>query len=213
MGIGQAATTKVTVFVDWNSQIHNSETKTVSEVDTARLTLKYTGRNIGKILTRVDKTRRFDVSLRLYHGWHKGFEVTARKRALVEVSNELNFSGSSDFRNVLIRPTLEYGDRLISALSGRIHARLGIHLPNTWRTQERGSRTEKMVDTAIASDVVALAHQEPDRWLLVIGEDDDLVPPMFVAEGVRGVSQGRVLLSRKRQSGPFLKLDDLLIKG
>ena len=71
---------------------------------------------------------------------------------------------------------------------------------------------EKMVDSAIASEVVDFAHREPDRWLVVVGDDDDLVPPVFVAEGARGAGLGKVLLVRSRPDSPFLKLDDLRVK-
>ena len=32
-----------------------------------------------------------------------------------------------------------------------------------------------MVDTALVADVVTQAHQDPDRWIIVITEDDDLI--------------------------------------
>lgn len=66
-----------------------------------------------------------------------------------------------------------------------------------------------MVDTAIASDLVDLAHREPNRWLVIVGDDDDLVPAVFVAEGARGPAQGKVLLIRSRPDTAFLKLDNM----
>ncbi len=66
--------------------------------------------------------------------------------------------------------------------------------------------------TAIASDLVDLAHSERDRWLLLFADDDDLVPPVFVAEGVRRRTDGRVILVRTRLDTPFLKLENLRIQ-
>jgi hypothetical protein len=85
-------------------------------------------------------------------------------------------------------------------------------LPNTYGPDARRTRgmSEKMVDTAMASDVVDLAHREVDRWILILGEDDDLVPAVLTAEATRVGCEGRVLLLRRRIEGPFLRLEGLL---
>jgi hypothetical protein len=63
---------------------------------------------------------------------------------------------------------------------------------------------EKMVDTAIASEFVDLAHREPERWLMLVGEDDDLVPPTYVAEGIRGGQEEKYCLSGTGTTPHFL---------
>lgn len=204
--------TKVTALVDWNSQIHAaSPVQKSSPVDLCSDTLRYLGRAIGKVLNSVEADRRYDVTLRIYHGWRRGFEATARRKAMVQVFTGEDFPSLSERTNVVIRPDLNFGDCLCSALPKRLHANLACHLPNTlhYDAINKAKSEEKMVDTAIAGDLVDLAYREPERWLMVVGEDDDLVPPVFIAEGVRGRGDGRVLLVRRRPETPFLKLGEL----
>ncbi len=202
---------RVMALVDWNSQIHAARSGRAPEVELGKRTLDYVGRTIGRTLDRVRADARFDVTLRLYHGWHKGFEVTARRRAMTTVIADTDFTALSCKRNVSIRDTVQFGDRLNSALNSRIHTRLNCHLPNTLRNELGlgGDVEEKMVDTAIASDIVDIAHREPSNWILVLGEDDDLVPPLFVAEPMVTAHNGNILLVRGRSGEPFLKLEDI----
>jgi hypothetical protein len=204
--------TTVTAFIDWNSQIHAARSAPgASPVALGYHTLRYVGRTIGRVLTGVDNTARFDVTLRLYHGWYRGFEATPRRKAMTEVFAAADFVSLSSHANVVIRSALNFGDTLSSATAARYFPKLGCHIPNTVRkdVNDKGEIEEKMVDTAIASEFVDLAHREPDRWLMLVGEDDDLIPPTYVAEGIRGGRGGKVLLVRSRNDTPFLKLDQL----
>lgn len=178
----------------------------------AERTLAYVGREIGRILRNVKPDERYDVSLRVYHGWHRGFEPTDNRRAIATAAAATDFATLSNKPNIAIRPELAYGDRLLSALDPRLHARRGIHLPNTQRRGRHDELEEKMVDTAIASDVVDFAHREPDDWIIVMGDDDDLVPAVYTAEAVQSGRAGRVILARERSGGPFLKLDGILVR-
>ena len=205
----------VTAFIDWNSQIHAAAPKENADpIAVCGTTLRYVGRAIGKALNDAEANLRYDVTLRIYHGWYKGFEPSVRRKALIPVFASTDFPALSMRANVVIRPNPHFGDLLLSALPLRLHPHLNCHLPNTLRrnTIDKSEIEEKMVDSAIASEVVDLAHREPNRWLVVVGDDDDLVPPIFVAEGARGAGAGRVLLLRNRPDTPFLKLDDLRIK-
>lgn len=204
--------TTVTAFIDWNSQIHAARADADSTpITLTQQTLRYIGRTIGRVLASVDRTARFDVNLRLYHGWYRGFEPTPRRKAMIEVFAGTDFAALSNQSNVVIRPSLNFGDSLESATSARYFPHLSCHIPNTLRRDiiDKDVREEKMVDTAIASEFVDLAHREPDRWLMLVGEDDDLVPPTYIAEGIRGGVGGKILLVRSRGDTPFLKLDQL----
>ncbi|WP_431860579.1 hypothetical protein [Azospirillum sp.] len=208
--------TPVVAFVDWNSQIHNANPPKGVPTFVAEQTLNHVGKIIGRALRHISVEARFSVNLRIYHGWHKGFEPTENRRALITASAGTNFSLLSTNSNVIIRPDISFGDRLISALDTRLHTRLGVHLPDTLRPVSRRARRkdaleEKMVDTAMASDIVDLAHRDSDSWILIMGEDDDLVPPLYTIEAIRGNRHRRVLLIRKRAAGPFLKLDDFQV--
>src|SRR5580704_13526377 len=123
----------VTAFIDWNAQIHNANPNGLEPTFVAERTLDHVGRVISRTLGPLDQSARFDVSLRLYHGWHKGFEPTANLRALITVAAGVDFSSLSTKGNVSIRREISLGNRLLSALDRRLHPRLGIHLPNTFR--------------------------------------------------------------------------------
>jgi hypothetical protein len=199
---------QVTTFIDWNSQIHATGIRGRGEEFLAEKTLDLVGRRIGRALSKIAPSYRFNVALRVYHGWHKGFEKTVRRKALITAAARADFAALSCKASVSIRRDIEYGDRLFSALQCRLHDRIGSHLPNTLRDRG-GMPEEKMVDTAIASDIVDHAHREPDRWLLAMGEDDDLIPPLFVAESAVSAAGGKVILVRGRSGEPFFKLENI----
>ncbi len=200
----------VTALVDWNSQIYAADPpRGIGEIDRARRTLGYVKRTVARNLVDIDGNVNFDVTLRCYSGWHRGFNVTARRKALVSVGAE---EGASTTRpSVQIRPEIEFGDRLISAAHARIHPKLNAHLTDTLRPTlyDPTILGEKMVDTAIAADLVDIAHGDLERWIVLLGEDDDLVPPLMVADGVRAGRGGKVIMLRNRTETPFLRFSDL----
>lgn len=204
---------RLTAFVDWNSQVRQSKLPAdVGVVDAARRVFSITAARVAGLLAKEHPGLRFRVDLRLYHGWHKGFQPTANRQAITQVVSETDFSALSPKPSVVFTETVRYGDELLSALPERQHVRLQIHLPNTLREQGARKVQEKMVDTALASDVVTSAFTDPDNWILVLAEDDDLVPPVFVAEATVRARGGRVILMSSRdRPRNFLKLDGLLV--
>ena len=201
-------------FVDWNSQLLiNGVESNADTLFAARTTFSRTTKRIASCLSKLEPNGNFQVRLRLYHGWHKGYEPTANKKAAVQVLVETDFSALSDKPNVTFSADVEFGDRLLSALPHRIHEKLAIHLPNTLRERGRNkTHEEKMVDTALATDMMVSAYEDPSDWILVAAEDDDLVPPIFAAEAIIKKQGSRVLLLRhRRQSKNFLKLDEILL--
>lgn len=200
----------VTAFIDWNSQIHAAAPpQGCSEIEIASRTLEYVSKKLCSGLKKIEQISKFDVTLRIYHGWHRGFEETPRKKAITIAS--AGATSLSDRPLILIRPDVEFGDRLVSANVSRLHARINCHVPNTLRKSLKSpdNDEEKMVDTAIAADVVDLAYRDPARWLVIVGEDDDLIPPLMVADGVRGLRDGKVVLFRQRGDTPFFKISDI----
>lgn len=200
---------RVTCFVDWNSQLLltgiNYQEK---PVDAAHAAFRQVTRRIAQSLVKADAGARFQVYLRLYHGWRKGYEPTANLKAIRRVIAETDFSTASDKPHVAYSETIGYGDCLLSARPQRMHRKEGIHLPNTLR--DRGSQgcEEKMVDTALAADLVVCAYQDPNEWILLVAEDDDLIPPLFTAEAILNSAQARALLLSKRKRGSNLLLLD-----
>ncbi|WP_157374660.1 hypothetical protein [Burkholderia ubonensis] len=206
----------VSAFIDWNSQlllcgVNIKENPQVA----ARLTFEKTARKITTCLCKLAPGQQFQIGLRLYHGWHKGFEPSPNLKAIRQIISETDFAALSTKPNVVFLPDVGFGDCLISALPMRIHEKLAIHLPNTLRRERNGTGfEEKMVDTALASDIIVTAYQEPENWILVLAEDDDLVPPLFVAEAVVKREGSRVLLlSNRARNKNFLKLDDICLGG
>ena len=227
----------MTAFVDWEAQIHNMGAygnvpqhvraqrtleQTVRSVgagmaqatehERAQRTLERTVRAVRSALMSEEKSR-FRVSFRLYHGWHKGWQPTDGLKAVLQAVDATDFTALS-YDRVDFSPTVQYGHTLLAALPERKHhhqrPRLLIHLPNTLRDQEKGKPLEeKMVDTALAADLLAWAHQSPSEWALVLAEDDDMIPPLFTAEAWIKPHGGRALLLRKRGAGQYLRLDGL----
>ena len=196
-----------TAFVDWRAQMHNADCVDAPAMEGARRTLAQTTRLVGRALAA--EKFQFRVSFRLYHGWHKGWEPTDGLKAAAEAVGTTDFTPVFGDR-VAFSPTVQYGHTLIAALPERQHAGRSIHLPNTLRDQGAPQPTEKMVDTALAADLLAWARQSPSEWALVLAEDDDVVPPLFTAESWIKPHGGRALLLRRRPATQYLKLHGLL---
>jgi hypothetical protein len=200
----------VTAFVDWNAQIHNARAHQLRPVEQANQTLQRTAKWIGRALVRNNPTARFRVALRLYHGWHKGWEPTDGLRAIVATASPVELAALAH-STVRFSERLDYGHTLLSALPTRRHQNPAVHLPNTLRQQNRDSpREEKMVDTALAADLLQWARNDPEEWAVVVAEDDDFVPPVFTAESWVSRHGGRVLIVRARPATQYLKMGGLL---
>jgi hypothetical protein len=155
---------------------------------------------------------RFRVDLRLYSGWTKGFTRSDYYKAVNTLSEAFDLDALFPSSRIAVTPHLGFGDRLLDAMESRLNLGLGVHLPNTLRQQEGGGPwNEKMVDTALASDLLSWLREDFDSWAVVVSNDDDLIPPVFVAEGWLQHSSGRVLLLRtqSRPGDRFLRLDGL----
>ena len=174
----------------------------------AQRAFEQTARLVRKVLTA--EAAWFRVSFRLYHGWHKGWEATERLKAVIHAVENENIAALSSSR-VSFSRTVEYGHTLLSALPKRQHQNPPVHLPNTLRQQGKGrSLEEKMVDTALAADLLAWARVQPKEWALVLAEDDDLIPPLYTAEAWVEQHGGRTLLVRRRGANQYVKLDGML---
>ena len=204
----------VTAFVDWNTQIRNTGAPEPKPEDRAQRTLARTASVIGKALAREAPAIRFEVAFRLYHGWYKGWQRTTNLDAITTTVSQTDFSRLSRTPNVVFSSDVRYSHTLMSALPERRHARPPIHLPNTLRQQvSHEPPTEKMVDTALAADLLAWAHSDPGEWALILSDDDDVLPPVFTAESWTKPHGGRVLIVRtRRTSRAFLKLSGLLVE-
>ena len=154
-------TIAATAFVDWNAQMYHARARDAPPEERARRTLERTVRTVGRTLTQEAPSARFIVAFRLYHGWHRGWHRTENLRAIMTVVAQTDFTEFSHQR-VVFSSGVEYGHSLSSALRARRHERPPIHLPNTLREQTKDEpSTEKMVDTALAADLLHWARNEP----------------------------------------------------
>jgi hypothetical protein len=203
----------VAAFVDWNAQLLLAGRDATTDPEgAAEVAFRQTTRRIARCLGDIAPSRRFRVAMRLYHGWHKGYEPTANRKAAQVVVGRTDFAALSQRPNVVFSPNVGFGDRLTSALDRRLHPRLAIHLPNTLRKRYEEAE-EKMVDTALAADLVSTAYREAGDWIVVVTEDDDLIPSVYVAEAALVGSDAKVVLLRKRAQASMMSLDDLLVGG
>lgn len=206
---------RVGLFVDWNTQIREAPNDVRDQpIERCRFALKRVGKLVTRQLCRMDNAAVFRVQIRLYHGWTAGVTQTANRRAFQALAEFADPDEIFPSARVLSLPDVEFGDRLLDALPERQNKGLRIHLPNTYRRQRGDSEpAEKMVDTAIASDLLSWAKSEPSSIALVISNDDDVVPPVFVAEAWMRPFGGCVRLMRSvpRGESKYLLLDGLLV--
>jgi hypothetical protein len=65
-----------------------------------------------------------------------------------------------------------------------------------------------MVDTALVADLIHLALENDGSWLVVVGQDADLVPGILTAEGLlSGTGRRLIFLARGgiNNSNPTIK--------
>ena len=206
---------QVDVLVDWNSQFHlvRQRSEHSHSAKLPRLVLKQLCRRVSDCLVKAEPSGRFEIHLRAYHGWYRGFEPTPRRKAAIDAQvydpNDPSDQGllSYSTRQEVIIRSFSFGDKLLFALDKRLHKRLDSHLPGTLQRVDDADE-EKMVDTALSSDLVYLAFSNSNSWLMVVGQDRDLVPALYVAEAaVNGT--GRRLFFLARHNISLLKLDGL----
>lgn len=203
----------VTAFIDWNSQLRAVQaSNTLSPTERAREALRRVGHTVTRIITEEDPLGRFRLFVRLYCGWTKGFTRSDYFKAIAGLTDTFDIDLIFPSSRISVSSDIEYGDRLIDALSTRQNGGLGIHLPNTLRNQGWAQLQEKMVDTALACDLLSWVRSNPDGWSVVVSNDDDMVPPVFIAEAWLQGSHGRVFLARSqsRPSDRFLRLEGLV---
>lgn len=189
------------VLIDWNSELRALPGASVcDEAEVARRALKQICRRVGKLLHEQAAGEAFFLFLRVYHGWRRGFGPTSRRRAL-EAARVYNPSNPQDrgLSEYSPRPSqvlrdLEFGDRLVGARDVRLCGpALDHHLPGTLQQDRAGGFGEKMVDTALVADLIHLALEDDGSWLVVVGQDADLVPGILTAEGLLYGTDRRVI--------------------
>lgn len=171
------------VFVDWNAQIIATRSRSRAEPLPEEV-IATVQRRINDEVSQLSDDFRFKVALRLYHGWHKGFEMQPRRKALSAITQE-RLNEINNWPKQMSFTPLAFSERSLGAVSARTVTAAGIHYPGTLRDQGHQAQKEAMIDTSLVTDLVfAAADREDKSWLAVMGDDVDLVPGLFTAEGL-----------------------------
>ncbi len=173
-------------FVDWNTAVIASGAKVrAKRVETiTERALEHVERVVADHLVGSGADSKFQVRLRLYAGWHSGTtpsdylqgiaSVTEgyARRARLYREDRVIFLGGHD--------GLQPGNRL-ALVPRRLAPRHDVHLLDTLRYRD-GVQHEKMTDTALAVDLLGLAHRKAADRYIVVSDDDDMLPGIFAAE-------------------------------
>ncbi len=202
----------VTAFVDWNSQTYNAGLKR----EFARAgrgmdrVVNYVLNSLNDVLSSHKEWDRFEVDVRLYYGWHSGLTKTSTRKEMERLASAQELPSSMG--RCTFNWSSLFGDRLLSAMDCRLHQKLNIHLPDTFRNDGDGQFREKMVDTALVADLLSVTRSDSGGWKVVLAEDDDVVPGVLVSEKWSAERGGRCILARKRPNNGHLRIDELLCK-
>lgn len=135
-------------------------------------------------LTEIDSKSPIRIlSTRIYHGWHRGQEPTEDRKVWDELRRKLR---PLSRERISYLPDVDFGNELICRGSRSV-------LYDTLRPdRERPEiNNQKMVDTALVSDLLSFCrgessnfrrNEKPKTLAIVVGDDDDLLPGVIVAE-------------------------------
>ena len=173
-------------FVDWNTAVIASGAARRTRPDAVAATaLEHVERIVSDYLESTSGPRH-RVWLRLYAGWHAGTTRTDYFHGIDRIRRKYA-SGVRTYRDGRVAfiggdDGIQFGARLACVSDRRLVRKHGVHLLDTLRRRSDGQSTEKMVDTALVSDLLGLAlRKEADRYV-VVSDDDDMLPGVFAAE-------------------------------
>lgn len=178
------------LFIDWDSASRVSRIKPKSDMPLS-LRLSCTQQAFTELQERIiSKLAEIEPKLpikilksRIYHGWHRGKSPSEDKIVWDQLRTQLKAISRN---GISYLPDIEFGNELICR---------GVRSPifDTLRPDRSnpGSLSQKMVDTALVSDLLSFCRSEssnfrrnerPTTLAIVVGDDDDLLPGVFVAE-------------------------------
>ena len=197
---------RVIGFVDWHTAVIASGAKVRSRrVDVVALkALDHVERVVSDHLCGSGTRTKFGVRLRLYAGWHSGKTPTEYFRGITKVMGSYAGKSRSHQQSRVIFEGgdrgIQLGNRLAWGSGKRLVRHYGVHFLDTLRHRD-GTPEEKMVDTALAVDLLAFAsRKEADRYV-VVSDDDDMLPGIFAAEAAGATAN---MLGRLGKSSKFM---------
>jgi hypothetical protein len=160
-------------LIDWHNvqdilspTFHNNPRR---ELPKALLRLQ---QQVASVLRSRDAAAAYRVTLRIYHGWHYQYDPTTARLDFETYSTDSTLARR--FSGVSFTAGFQFGNELVC----------GTHrnpLYSTYRGHghEKG---QKMVDTAITSDLLHLCKTRMANIVVVVSDDDDYIPAIFTAE-------------------------------
>jgi hypothetical protein len=122
-----------------------------------------------------DPETHYRAQWRFYHGWHRG-KTKMIDRTDLEEALSLENKWWRTFGRVSFAPDYGFSDVLLC-----VNARGPLY--DTVRDRQDGAGLEqKMVDTALVCDLLQFARGRQGETALVLSNDDDVLPGVFVAE-------------------------------
>ncbi|WP_426014014.1 hypothetical protein [Caulobacter sp. DWR2-3-1b2] len=169
------------IFLDWDTARRLGPRPSIATKDLKRAAREVEGvfnalqPVVAAHLKSVDAKTPFRVRWRLYHGWYTGTSKTDDMRA---VEQYRLVARSTVIDLVSFGADIEIADRMLCA---------GPRMPlfDTLRSQidgDPGALRQKMVDTGLVGDLLWSVRSAKDDIHVVIGDDDDLLPGIFMAD-------------------------------
>lgn len=214
----------VIAFIDWNSQRIKFGSELKNESDSSHsfelMVLEKSLNRISEVLYHKFPDKRFSINIRLYGGWHDGIRPTRWRESIARIRD--HEIAQLSYKNSIVYKKLDFGDRSLYALDSRLIDDFPCHFPGTLRTINKSKKKcnecghsgkvmhEKMVDTALVSDVIYCATNFDDEWLIIIGEDIDLIPGIYAAERIFYNTDRKVFFMRSADHW-CVKCNDLIL--
>lgn len=156
------------LFIDWHNAkgyiSPNFDRHPRRELPDALLKMQ---QQTAKLLSKLDATKRFRVTMRIYHGWHEGrnpmpirrdFELFSRDEMLARTFSKVSFGAGFEFGNEPIC--------------------LDSSIPFYSTKRAHG---QKMVDTAIVCDLLEVLRTDTAQVGIILSDDDDFIPAVVAA--------------------------------
>jgi hypothetical protein len=162
------------VFLDWDTARRITPNPQLPAQDMSRAVREI--EQVFDALRRIVADHLTGIDWRLYHGWHSGTTTTPDYRAVQKFLAE---AGTTVIDKVSFGNDITMATSLLSGGS-----RMPLYDTLRERTEKDGKRTtrQKMVDTGLVCDLLHSARSSRDDIHLIYGDDDDLLPGIFMAE-------------------------------
>ncbi len=179
---------KVIGFIDWNTAVIVSGASAIGKRydRIAEISLRHTEKILSDYLMLSSSRAMFRVQLRLYAGWWAGRTPTDYRRGIDGILTKYAKRARpyrKKNKTVIFRAGLDglqLGDRL-ARVDKRLTQKEGVHFLDTMRSTNQGPR-EKMVDTALITDLIGLVHRKEADQYVVISDDDDILAGIIYSE-------------------------------